>query len=241
MNFEDIERVMNERRLSVWERMVLVVLMYHANSSGECWPSQGLIAQEANMSERQVSRVIGGLERDRFVRKVGKRGTNLVYRLTVRPGDNGRSIQTDSHNNIDSQSDIYRLPVQSITTDSRVNIDCESNKVLHEVKHEEEHEEKAGDLDVDLIFDATGFYYEFNSIFLKQRGVKPIRPGPKVEWKVRELYENIGGVKFFRGLRDYLQEGEGWDWFKMMDHVEKMALKGRGEGFEMLNGPVIYE
>lgn len=69
--FQDfrVETALLRTDLSIYERMVYVVLCSFASREGECFPSIGTIARSAGCSERQVQRALLRLEEIKVVRK----------------------------------------------------------------------------------------------------------------------------------------------------------------------------
>ncbi|GEM_PF-5650853 len=69
--FQDfrVETALLKSDLSIYERMVYVVLCSYASREGECFPSVGTIAESAGCSERQVQRALQRLENLRVIRK----------------------------------------------------------------------------------------------------------------------------------------------------------------------------
>ena len=74
--FQDfrVETALLKSDLTIYERMVYVVLCSYASREGECFPSVGTIAESAGCSERQVQRALQRLEDLRVIRK------SAVYR-----------------------------------------------------------------------------------------------------------------------------------------------------------------
>jgi hypothetical protein len=69
--FQDfrVETALLKTDLSIYERMVYVVLCSFASREGECFPSIGTIAKSAGCSERQVQRSLQKLEEIKVIRK----------------------------------------------------------------------------------------------------------------------------------------------------------------------------
>jgi hypothetical protein len=78
--FQDfrVETALLKTELSIYERMVYVVLCSFASREGECFPSIGTIAKSAGCSERQVQRSLTILEALNVVKKtsVYRQGTS---------------------------------------------------------------------------------------------------------------------------------------------------------------------
>jgi hypothetical protein len=62
--------------------LVLLALADRANDAGTCWPSVAEMAQRARVSERQVQRALGELERAAWLQREARPGRMTLYRIT---------------------------------------------------------------------------------------------------------------------------------------------------------------
>jgi AraC-like DNA-binding protein len=129
--FQDfrVEMALLKSSLSIYERMVYVVLCSFASREGECFPSVGTIAKSAGCSERQVQRALQKLEEIRVVRK------SPAYRS----GTSGQLANTYTLVGFRNEA------VQSVTpkaeggvTTSHRGGDCQSPQVLPDEPREKE-------------------------------------------------------------------------------------------------------
>ena len=76
--------------LTPTQRYLLVVLVTFANSEGECWPSQKLLADMVGTSQPTISAGLKKLEREGFIEscyRTNKKGgtTSKLYRMLFEP------------------------------------------------------------------------------------------------------------------------------------------------------------
>ncbi len=77
-------------KLSMTQKYLLVVLATFANSEGECWPSQGLLAEILGVKQATICTNLKVLEKAKFIeschRKTKKGGnTSKLYRMLFQP------------------------------------------------------------------------------------------------------------------------------------------------------------
>ena len=97
MSFEAMRRGVAVKGLSKADKVLLWVLADHANQQDSCWQSVKTLAEEAEMSERQVQRSIISLENKGLVqvqRGSGRHRTSL-YRLTLPSRDERVTFETE--------------------------------------------------------------------------------------------------------------------------------------------------
>lgn len=85
MSVQAMTWAVTQRTGNAGAKAVLMALAFHATASGECFPSQSLLADEAEMDARSVRRHLTLLERAGFIRKEhrqrrnGSRTSDRVY------------------------------------------------------------------------------------------------------------------------------------------------------------------
>ncbi|WBA84323.1 helix-turn-helix domain-containing protein [Endozoicomonas sp. GU-1] len=77
-------------KLNMTQKFLLVVLATFANSEGECWPSQGLLAELLGVTTGTICTSLKKLEEEKFIesfqRKTKHGGTNTkLYRMLFEP------------------------------------------------------------------------------------------------------------------------------------------------------------
>lgn len=85
MNFDLTRKLMMECQQKGERRMLMLCLAFHTDEEGICWPSQQTLAQEANLSERGVQKMMDGLIAEgeiELLEKGNGRGKTSKYRLT---------------------------------------------------------------------------------------------------------------------------------------------------------------
>lgn len=66
-------QIIDNEELTIYEKMIYMVLARHANEGSSCFPSHKTIAKKAGCSERQVRNVIPKLEEKGLVKKVARK------------------------------------------------------------------------------------------------------------------------------------------------------------------------
>jgi hypothetical protein len=83
MSFKAMAWAASVRTGSSTKKIILLLLADRANDKGECYPSIKTISEDAELSDRCVTKNIGELESSGFVRVENRVNTSNLYRLNI--------------------------------------------------------------------------------------------------------------------------------------------------------------
>lgn len=90
MNFTNLNAVLRSESLSTPQRMIMVVLLNHANESDHAWPSQVTIARQSGLTDRAVRTNIPLLVNAGWLEVVESYGKTVTYKTAI--GDNRKEL-----------------------------------------------------------------------------------------------------------------------------------------------------
>lgn len=90
MNFTHLNAVLRSESLSTPQRMIMVVLLNHANDIDHAWPSQVTIARQSGLTDRAVRTNIPLLVDAGWLEVVESHGKTVTYRTVI--GDNRKEV-----------------------------------------------------------------------------------------------------------------------------------------------------
>lgn len=124
--------IIDSEELTIYEKMVYMVLVRHANEGSACFPSYKSIAKKAGCSDRQVMKVIKSLEEKKLVKKVIRKqkdkkenDTNVYYVLSF------KEENTTKKNNENTEHVMNTIHHPS---------EHDSQHVMNEIHHPSEHD-----------------------------------------------------------------------------------------------------
>ena len=113
MTMQHIRQVFeSDESLASGERLVLIALCFHANSSGTSWPSQTTLARESGLSDRAVRRAISGLQDKGLIEATGWLNRCRVWAIML---DNDAPRHRTPASGYDVVAD--RTPASEVTPD----------------------------------------------------------------------------------------------------------------------------
>lgn len=121
------------KKCGIYATGVYISLCRHANKEQQCWPSIKKIAEELNISEKQVSRSLAILEKNKiiFKKRMGKKLNNR-YVLLDKSEWTGSPFTTDSQSDhLRTDSPIHSKESQLRTTHSKEAIPSIAGKEIN--------------------------------------------------------------------------------------------------------------
>lgn len=75
---------LGRKDITIYEKMVMIVITMHKMNKGYCWPSEETIAKEASCSISTVKKAIKGLQGKNILRKTkGKNHRSNTYETAI--------------------------------------------------------------------------------------------------------------------------------------------------------------
>jgi len=220
MNYDYMEQVMVSQRLECSQKMIMVVLMHHADASGICWPSQETIAREAGLSRGRVNTHLQALKKLKYVKDIGYRGRVLQYQIfplivSNRDSRSNDTLQQESHN----------------VTAGVSNRDSRSNDTLQRSNAVKYSREESNEVP-EVFWDAQDFSYRISEVSQKLGRPPVIYPrGEKMRGWLDELGRTYGTEVLLTALEEFYSAhcgASGFDWREFGYFVPKFATRVGG-------------